>query len=69
MVQMMADMRWVNGGESMSSSQSDSRCVPANADASCWTYEPSEMNVMPLDQLGTCSSMPPPEAAAGGLDG
>jgi len=53
----------------MSSSHSDSRWVPANADASCWTYEPSEMNVTPLDQLGTWSSIPPPDDAAGGLDG
>jgi len=70
MVQMMADMRCEAGGESMSSSQRDSRCVPANAEASCCTYEPSEMNVTPLDQLGTVSNIPPlPPVMAGGLDG
>src|SRR6218665_711567 len=67
-VQMIPELRWTLGGESMSSSHSDSKRVPAKADASCCSYDPSVKKVAPLVQLGTLSIAPVPPMVIPELD-
>jgi len=66
MVHMMPLIRWTCGGESMSSSHIDSRCVAAYAAASWCSYDPSVVNVATLAQLfiGAIAANEPEERAS-----